>query len=203
MLSNFSADYSRLGDDELLRLASDRPSLTTEAAIALDGELLRRNLTASDQLKYQQFVERNEQRETRRRRRKILGSRRDRGSWVNLFVGLLIMVLISFAYSLLPSRFQLNPDWQEAALIMMFTSVSIAVVFGTSVWRKMAFWVSFLLSSSIHAVVVHRWVQHAGKLSRGQGKLAILLGVVLFCAIYGLAWLLRRNFSGEEAHNHT
>ncbi len=201
MHSDFSADYSKPSDDELLLLASDRASLTTEAAIALDAELQRRNLTASDQIKYQQFVKRNEQREAQRRRRKILGTRKNRGSWVSLFVALLIMVLISFAYRALPSRFHMKPDWQEAALLMMFTSVSIAVVFGTSVWRKMVFWVSLVLSSSIHVVVVHGWMQRAGNLSRSQEKLALLLGVLLFFAIYGLGWVLRRNFYGEEAHD--
>jgi len=44
----FSAEYSERSDDELLRLASDRSSLTNEAAAALDDELRRRNLTAPD-----------------------------------------------------------------------------------------------------------------------------------------------------------
>src|ERR1700687_4677556 len=38
------------------------------------------------------------------------------------------------------------------------------------------------------------WVQRAGELSRGAGKLATLLGFVLFIAIYGCIRLLRRNF---------
>jgi len=67
---NFSAEYSERSDDEILLLASDRDSLTGEAATALDAELRRRNLTQSDQVKYQQFVKRNEQREARRRRRR-------------------------------------------------------------------------------------------------------------------------------------
>jgi hypothetical protein len=44
MLNDFSADYSERSDDELLLLTSDRASLTTEAAVALDAELCRRNL---------------------------------------------------------------------------------------------------------------------------------------------------------------
>jgi hypothetical protein len=47
--------------------------------------------------------------------------------------------------------------------------------------------------------IVHAWILRVGKFSRGQGKLAILLGCVLFFAIYGFVWLLRRNFYGEEA----
>jgi hypothetical protein len=35
-----------------------------------------------------------------------------------------------------------------------------------------------------------------------QGKLAVLLGFVLFFAVYGFVWLLRRNFYGTEANDH-
>ena len=65
---NLIAEYSKLSDDELLLLASDRASLRAEAAAALDVELRRRNLTPSDQTKYLHFVKRNEQLEVMRRR---------------------------------------------------------------------------------------------------------------------------------------
>jgi hypothetical protein len=45
MLNDFFTEYSERSDDELLLLASDRASLTTEAATALDAELCRRHLT--------------------------------------------------------------------------------------------------------------------------------------------------------------
>lgn len=67
---NFSAEYSERSDDELLLLASDRDSLTGEAATALDAELRRRNLTRSDLARYQRFVKHNEQREASRQRRR-------------------------------------------------------------------------------------------------------------------------------------
>jgi hypothetical protein len=202
MPTDFTADYSERGDDELLLLASDRASLTTGAAVALDAELRRRNLTEPDQLKYQKFVKHNEQREARRRRKKILGTRTDRRSWVDLFWWLLVITLISFTYLALPSRYHMKPDWQEAAVDVMFASVFIAA-FSGSLRRKISFWMSLILSSAIHVVVVHAWVQRVGNLSRGQGKLAILLGFVLFIAVYGLVWVLRRNFYGEEAPDHT
>ena len=74
---NFSAEYSDLSDDELLLLASDRASLTAEAAAALDVELRRRNLTPSDQTKYLHFVKRNEQLEVLRRRKRAWEILRD------------------------------------------------------------------------------------------------------------------------------
>jgi hypothetical protein len=202
MLNDFSTEYPERSDDELLLLASDRASLTPEAASALDAELRRRNLTESDQVKHQQFVKRNEQREARTRRRKIFGTRSDLSKWVDVFWTLLAIALISFTYLALPSRYHMRPDWQEAAAHVMFASVFIAVV-GSSWWRKIGFWMSLVVSSAVHMFVVHAWIQRVGNLSSGQGKIAILLGLVLFFAVYGFVWLLRRNFYGTEARDHT
>jgi hypothetical protein len=202
MPNHFSTEYSERGDDELLLLASDRSALTTEAAAALDTELRRRNLTESDQAKYQQFVKRNEQREANRQRRKILGTRRDLRSWLDMLWALIAIALISFAYLALPSRYHMTPDWQEAAFHVMFASVFIAV--SSKVWRrKIGFWMSLVISSAVHLVVVNAWLQRVGKFSHGQGRLAILLGFVLFFAVYGIVWMLRRNFYGEELRHNT
>jgi len=195
---NFSAEYSERSDDELLQLASDHSSLTNEAAAALDDELRRRNLTDSDRAQHQQFVKRKEHREAMRRRRKIFGTRSDRGKWVDVFWTWLAIALISFVYVALPNRYHMKPDWQEAAVIVMFASVFIAVV-GRSWWPKIGFWASLALSSAIHMIVVHAWIQRVGSPTRGQGKLAIMLGWLLFFAIYGLVWLLERNVYGRDA----
>jgi len=93
----------------------------------------------------------------------------------------------------------MKPDWQEAAFHVMFTSVFV-VVFGSSWWRKISFWMSLIFSSAIHLVIVHAWVRRVGKFSRSQGELAILLGFVLFFLVYGLVWVLRRNFYDEGSH---
>jgi hypothetical protein len=197
MSNDFSTEYSERVDDELLLLASDRSALTTEAAAALDAELRRRNLTESDQAKYRQFVKRNGQREANRQRRKILGTGRDLRSWLDALWALIAVALISFTYLALPSRYHMKPDWQEAAFHVMFASVFIAV--SSKVWRrKTGFWISLVISSAIHLVVVHAWMQRVGNFSRGQGKLAILLGFVLFFAVYGIVWMLRQNFYGGE-----
>ena len=201
MPGDFSNEYSERSDDELLLLASDRASLTTEAAVALDAELRRRNLTESDQAKHQQFVKRNEQRELRRRRRKIMGTWRDRRSWVDLFWGLRAIALILCTYLTLPSRYHLKPDWQGPAVDVMFASVFIAVA-SSVLWRKIAFWMSLAISSAIHLFVVHAWIQRAGNLSSGQERLAVLLGFVLFFAAYAFVWALRRNFFGEDARDN-
>jgi hypothetical protein len=201
MLNDFTAEYSQRSDDELLLLASDRADLTTEAAAALDAELRRRNLRESDKLKFQKFIQRTERREAGKRRKKIFGTRARLRSWVDLLLGLLIIVLISFTYQVLPGEYHMRADWQEAAEQVMFASVFI-VVFGRSLWRKIGFWISLIFSSALHVVVVHAWVQRAGKFSRDQGNLAILLGFVLFGIVYGLVWVLRRNFYGEESHEH-
>lgn len=80
---------------------------------------------------------------------------------------------------------------------VMFASVFIAVV-SSPLWRKIAFWVSLIVSSAIHLVAIHAWIQRVGNLGRGQGQLAVLLGFVLFFVVYGFVWLLRRNLNGNE-----
>ena len=96
----------------------------------------------------------------------------------------------------------MKPDWQEAAVHVMFASVFIAIASGVW-WRKISFWMTLAISSAIHLFVVHAWIQRAGNLSRGQGKLAVLLGFVLFFIIYGIVRVLRRNFYGEELRDKT
>ena len=68
MLTDFSTEYSVRSDDELLHLATQRHSLTTEAAAALDAELRRRNLTESDRVEHQKFENRQGRRESKGRR---------------------------------------------------------------------------------------------------------------------------------------
>ena len=106
------------------------------------------------------------------------------------------MAVIACAYFALPKQYHLKPDWEEAAVCVMIASV-IVIVGWRSLWRDIAFWVALILSSAIQLTVAHAWVQRAGELSRGAGKLATFLGFVLFFAIYGCIRLLRRNFYGE------
>src|SRR4051812_3141973 len=47
-LSEFAANYTHFGDDELLCLWADRNTLVPEAAMALDSELQKRGLKKQD-----------------------------------------------------------------------------------------------------------------------------------------------------------
>ena len=195
MLTDFSTEYSQRSDDELLHLASERHSLTTEAAAALDAELRRRNLTESDRVEHQKFAERQERREGRRRRWKVPGLR-DRLGWRDILGAFVTMALISFTYIALPSRHHLKPDWQDAMVIVMITSVM--VVFTASSWRKIAFWMSLGISSTIQLVVVHAWTRRFPSLSRGAFKGAAVLGFVLFLVVYGVVRFLQRMLHGKK-----
>ena len=188
MLNNFSNEYSERSNDELLALASDRAFLTTEAAAALDAELGRRNLT-------EVVNSRLSLRFTTIRRRTVFVRRSDQFSWVHLFWAIITIALISFTYLSLPSRYHLKPDWQEAAVNVMFSSVCIAVACSTW-WRKIAFWMSLVISSAIHLLVVHASIQRVGNSGRGQGKLNFFLGFVLFYVVSELVGLLQRIFYG-------
>lgn len=109
MLTDFSTEYAKRSDDELLHLASQRHSLTTGTAAALALELGRRNLSESDRLEHQKFVKQQERRESHIRRRRIFGKRQF--SWLELLSAMLVMVGIAGAYIALPNRYRLNPDW--------------------------------------------------------------------------------------------
>jgi|SRR5215472_6846246 len=196
---DFSTEYSKRSDDELLQLASARSSLTAEAATALDAELRGRNLTEFDRVEHQRFVKRQEQREARKHRRKPFGPFKNQMSWLDILGAFAAMAMISLTYLALPSRFHLTSDWQEAAVCMMIASVLIAAASRGIFWRRIDFWMSLGVSSATHLVVVHSWARRVAVLRRGQGKLATLLGFVLFLAVYGLVRLLQRSFYGEEA----
>ena len=101
---DFSTEYSQRGDEELLHLATQRHSLTTEAVAALDAELSRRNLTESDRVEHQKFEKRQERREFRGRRCKLFGKRQfSRRELLSAFGA---MAVIACAYFVLPISFE-------------------------------------------------------------------------------------------------
>jgi cation transport ATPase len=200
MLNDFSTEYSQRSDDELLHLATQQHFLTTEARAALDAELRRRNLTESDRVEHQKFVKRQERREGRRqtnlrRRWERLGFKWQLNGREILEL-LAVMAVILVAYFALPNRYHLNPDWQEAAVIVMLTSVGLAFIVRS--WRNIVFWISLGVSSTIHLIVVHAWTRQTPDLSRAEAKIAFFLGFVLFLVVYGTVRLLRRVFHGGE-----
>src|SRR5581483_9195900 len=90
----------------------------------------------------------------------------------------------------------LNPDWQEAAVVVMLTSVGLAFIVRS--WRNIVFWMSLGVSSVIHLVVVHAWTRQTPDLGRNEAKIAFFLGFVLFLIVYGAARLLGRAFHARE-----
>lgn len=195
MLNDFSTEYSELTDDEILHIAAERRSLKPEAALALDAELRRRHLSASDQLELQKFVKRQQHREFRNRHRKRFG-KRDAFTWRQALLAFAVMAPIMVAYFALPKRYHLKPSWEEAAADAIIVSV-IVIIGRRSLWRDILFWIALLLSSTIQLVLVHSWVEREGPPSRGAGKGALILALILFFVIYGGLRLIRRNFYGE------
>jgi hypothetical protein len=164
----------------------------------------RRRLTAANERRHEHSVKRVEQLERTQRKRKLLGSRRDRQSWVDNLVTLVwygvALVGISIAYHALPPRFHFSPTWQEPAEYVMFGSVLVAVV-GREWWRKAGFWAALPISSVAHAIIIHGWIVRVGSLQgrhRGDAKLAMLLGPILFLVVYLGGYFLHKMLSSEE-----
>jgi|SRR5450432_814654 hypothetical protein len=204
MFTELQQQYAKLNDGELLRLACERSSLTDEARVALDAEMRGRNLTAVDIKTHARVVKKSELRETRRRSRKLFGTRVPQMSGVEILVGLFCVAvaisLILLGYFELPARYRLPADWQEPALCTMFNSVLLAVWLFRDWGRRLGFWISLLISSTAQALIVHAWTVRVGTdmllRHRGAGKAAVLLGIILFFAVYGGGALLRRKFYG-------
>ena len=200
MLPDFSTEYSQRSDDELLHLATQRHYMTAEAVAALDGELRRRNLTESDRVEHQKFERRQERHEGRRetnlrRRWGRLGLKWQlTGREILELLGAMAVILVG--YFALPARYHLNPDWQEATILVMLTSVGLAFIARS--WRNIAFWISLGISSAIHLIVVHAWTRQTPELSHSEAKIAFFLGFVLFLVVYGAVRLLQRVFHGGE-----
>jgi cell division protein FtsW (lipid II flippase) len=199
MLIDFSTEYSQRSDDELLHLASERHSLTTEAEAALDAEMRRRNLSESDRVEYQKFVKRQERREWRGRRHWKIPIPGLKGQLTgrDILEAFATMAFISFTYIALPSRYHfIKPDWQEAAVIVMSTSVM--VVFSAISWRKTAFWMSLGVSSAIQLILLHAVTRRIPNLSSPAGKGAGVLGILLFLVVYRFVRFLQRMLCGKE-----
>src|SRR4051794_1876087 len=115
MTNDFVTEYAERSDDELLHLASQRSSLTEEAAAALDMELQRRNLTPAELVNYKRSVHHADYRESRTRRRKIFW--KWQYSWLEFLVVLTAVGLICWGDSGVPGRYQFNTDLGGAAFV--------------------------------------------------------------------------------------
>ncbi|MGA8617747.1 MAG: hypothetical protein WB660_04415, partial [Candidatus Sulfotelmatobacter sp.] len=70
----------------------------------------------------------------------------------------------------------------------MMTSILIAIAIRGVFRRNFAFWMSLVISSAIHLVVVHAWTQQVPILSRGVGKLVHRPDSYLFYYEFRLQW---------------
>jgi len=201
MRIDFSTEYSQRSDDELLHLASQRHSLATDAAVALDAELHRRSLTESDRIEHERFVKRQEQSEieSRKQNRIAFAPFRYLLSWRDLLWAFGIIALISFTYLALPRRYHMGSEWQDAAFIVMITSILVAVSSQSIFRRRIVFWISLVISSAIHLFVVHAITQKVGNLNRGAGKGAAVFGFLLFFGVYKFGLFLQRIFRSDES----
>jgi hypothetical protein len=122
---------------------------------------------------------------------------------VGLFSLTVAISLILAGYFALPTRYRLPADWQEGAGYAMFNFVFVAVWFFRDWGRRSGFWISLLISSTAHALMVHAWIVHVGAdmlwRHRAYGKAALLLGLMLFFVVYGGGVFLRRRLYGLKA----
>lgn len=196
MLTDFSTEYSRKTDEELLQLASDRDDLLEDAAVALDAELRRRNLTDSALIEHQTFIKQQEEQEWKVQRRKRSGTFSDRRSLLDALVAFVFGGLILLAYRAIPTQYQLKPDWEQSAASVL--AASTAVIYFMGAWRRVEFWVALDISSLIHLLVIRALAKNFPKFN-AFSTTTIAVGVAIFFAVYLGFWIWQRNSREQVA----
>jgi len=187
MPTDFSTEYSRRTDDELLRLALERDALTDEAAEALEVELQRRNLTESDRIEYQKFAKLQERLERRNQHRRNSGTFVDRESLLNKAVAAAFGAGIFFTYRAIPAHYQLSPGWEQAAANVLAAATVIVYMMGQ--WRKVLFWRMLTVSSTIQLLVLRIFAERLSKFEYGPSAVSILIGLIIFFVVYAIVWM--------------
>jgi hypothetical protein len=177
MLTDFSTEYSQRIDDELLHLATQRHSLTTEAAAALDAELRRRNLTDSDRVEHQRFVK--EQREA------VLTSRAT-------LVGHLVMTAPAIAAILLIPFFSLYMFGPFLFIFYVMTGIGIGWQ-----WYLVALpnWKKWLTGKGAQQEEIESLARRSGlawPADAAIGPFALHTAAAAICGVHLGPWLLSR-----------
>ena len=174
---DFSTEYSQRSDDELLQLATQRHSLTTEAAAALDAELRRRNLTDSDRVEHQRFVK--EQREAALTSRATL-------------VGHLVLTAPAIAAILLIPFFSLYMFGRFLFIYYVMTGIAIAWQ-----WYLVALpnWKKWLTEKGAQQEEIDSLARRSGLAWPAEaaiGPFALHTAAAAICGVHLGPWLLSR-----------
>jgi len=174
---DLSTEYSRRSDDELLQLATQRHSLTTEAAAALDAELRRRNLTDSDRVEHQRFVK--EQREAALTSRATL-------------VGHLVLTAPAIAAILLIPFFSLYMFGRFLFIYYVMTGIAIAWQ-----WYLVALpnWKKWLTEKGAQQEEIDSLARRSGlawPADAAIGPFALHTAAAAICGVHLGPWLLSR-----------
>jgi hypothetical protein len=118
--------------------------------------------------------------------------------WAFSLMGLLLLTYFLLPYFAISSRNHSEAGWVDATLFVILASVLIVVATRTVFLRDPVFWMSLVISAALHLLAVHAWSQRVQGFRNGAGKIAVLLGPVLFFAVYRSVRLLQPRFYDEQ-----
>jgi len=145
-IQEFAEEYRSKTDEELLRLALEPEQLTPEAKAALNDELTRRKI-GTERLKVFSHQE-----ERRRRKEAFRSKRPTADRWKSRIGMSAVYALGVLIYHLLPSRFQIPAEWEDAAVVTFLGTVAIGFCF-SEFWKRFIFWIALAA-----AAVAQLWV---------------------------------------------
>jgi hypothetical protein len=193
---NFPENYAHLTDDELLMVAASRADLVQEAALAMDSEMARRDLSYQDAHAKKRQVARLEIKEARKRRPSPKGTKyfvaQIRGRWLLILLSPSLLVLLLAFPHLVPEEWLLPIVDSSLGTVIAISAVQPWLRQTTS------FWLSLPLSCIVQLFVGHIITVRLAPQSRGELKGAAFLAILAGYAVGIPLFLLLQKAKPKE-----
>ena len=193
---NFPENYAHLTDDELLMVAASRADLVQEAALAMDSEMARRDLSYQDAHAKKRQVARLEIKEARKRRPSPKGTKyfvaQIRGRWLLILLSPSLLVLLLAFPHLVPEEWLLPIVDSSLGTVIAISAVQPWLRQTTS------FWLSLPLSCIVQLLVGHIITVRLAPQSRGELKGTAFLAILAGYAVGVPLFLLLQKVKPKE-----
>jgi cation transport ATPase len=200
--TSFHERYAGLSDQELLHIAGDRKDLLEEAAVALDAEMARRDLThkqarAKKRDKLRAHIKEARTHHPKRNKSKYFVAQMNLRAY---FIGLVGLVLLMF-FTL--GHRHVSEEWSWP-LFVVYVGVLIAcLVVQPWVRRTLSFWLSLAVSCVPQFVVAHwltvHYPAHSNSEAKGLAFLSMFAGYFLGVPLF----VLMQKFRPEQGTKTT
>ena len=194
MEASFDERYASLSDEELLHIAGDRKDLLPQAALALDTEMARRNLTQEhtrakrrDELRFD--IKELRAHSPKRKKSKYFVARMNLRAYFIGLAGALLLMVATLGHHRVPE------EWSWPLFVVYISALIACLAVQPWVRRTVNFWLCLAISFVPQFAVAH-WlaVYHPARSNsgaKGSAFLSMLAGYLLGGSLFLLLQKLR------------